>query len=295
MLRASSRPGYGLGGILAIGLALSSATAARAQVQVASDLPPQAMRLIEEMTADKARRTPAQQKVSSRLLHEQRARRGVTSAAEASLRRTIAITTDGVVTVDIRADVTPALLQRIGDVGGAVVNAVPGYRAVRARLPLDAVETIAELSEVQFIRAAEQMVTSQRGTPALDRYAPQEVGTEKVNTSEGYVAHRVPWVSTHYGVTGAGVGIGVLSNGVDGLAARQASGDIPAVTMLPGQAGTGSEGTAMLEVVHDLAPGATLFFATASGGQAQFAANIQALCTAGAKIIVDDVSYLNES
>jgi hypothetical protein len=197
MLRASSRPGYGLGGILAIGLALSSATAARAQVQVASDLPPQAMRLIEEMTADKARRTPAQQKVSSRLLHEQRARRGVTSAAEASLRRTIAITTDGVVTVDIRADVTPALLQRIGDVGGAVVNAVPGYRAVRARLPLDAVETIAELSEVQFIRAAEQMVTSQRGTPALDRYAPQEVGTEKVNTSEGYVAHRVPWVSTH--------------------------------------------------------------------------------------------------
>ena len=100
------------------------------------------------------------------------------------------------------------------------------------------------------------------------------------------------WHASLYGVTGAGIGIGVLSNGVDTLAARQASGDLPAVTVLPGQAGTGDEGTAMLEIVHDLAPGANLFFATASGGQAQFAANIEALCTAGAKVIVDDVFYV---
>ena len=47
--------------------------------------------------------------------------------------------------------------------------------------------------------------------------------------------------------------------------------------------------------MHDLAPGAELYFATAFGGQAQFAANIEALCAAGADVIVDDISYLREA
>ena len=88
----------------------------------------------------------------------------------------------------------------------------------------------------------------------------------------------------------------MLSNGVRTLAARQASGDLPdRVTVLAGQAGEGDEGTAMLEIVHDLAPGAELYFATAHGGQAQFAANIEALCEAGADVIVDDIFYLREA
>ena len=59
---------------------------------------------------------------------------------------------------------------------------------------------------------------------------------------------------------------------------QQETGDVPArVTVLPGQAGgsisyacggssKGTEGTAMLEIVHDLAPGAELLFATGIGG-----------------------------
>ena len=50
----------------------------------------------------------------------------------------------------------------------------------------------------------------------------------------------------------------------------------------------------MLEIVHDLAPGASLYFASAFGSQARFAANIEALCDAGADVIVDDVGYLRE-
>jgi hypothetical protein len=50
----------------------------------------------------------------------------------------------------------------------------------------------------------------------------------------------------------------------------------------------------MAQIVHDLAPGAALSFATAFNGETSFADNIGALASAGAKAIVDDVSYLEE-
>src|SRR5262249_5478718 len=61
------------------------------------------------------------------------------------------------------------------------------------------------------------------------------------------------------GFTGLGVKVGVVSGGVDGLAASQASGDLPAaVEIVQAQAASDDEGTAMLEVVHDCAPAASL-------------------------------------
>ena len=120
--------------------------------------------------------------------------------------------------------------------------------------------------------------------------------TRKDNTSEGDTAHRANPARRTHSVDGTGIGIGVISDGVRTLADRQSSGDLPArVTVLPGQAGRGDEGTALLEIVHDLAPGAELYFATGSGGQAQMAANIESLCEAGANVIVDDIGYTNEA
>jgi subtilisin-like proprotein convertase family protein len=90
-----------------------------------------------------------------------------------------------------------------------------------------------------------------------------------------------------------------MSDGVDSLAESQAAGELPAVDVLPGQEGDGDEGTAMLEIIHDIAPNAELGFATAASlvsTDADFAANIRALrFDAGCDILVDDILYFNES
>ena len=51
----------------------------------------------------------------------------------------------------------------------------------------------------------------------------------------------------------------------------------------------------MLEIIHDVAPGAKLFFATAFTSIESFADNIRALRAAGCDIIVDDIIYFVES
>jgi subtilisin family serine protease len=54
------------------------------------------------------------------------------------------------------------------------------------------------------------------------------------------------------------------------------------------------EGRAMLQIVHDVAPGAALAFYTASNSEADFANGIGALARAGAKVIADDTFYFDE-
>jgi uncharacterized repeat protein (TIGR01451 family) len=106
--------------------------------------------------------------------------------------------------------------------------------------------------------------------------------------------------TTPTGFDGTGVKIGVLSdsyNNLNGAAAGVTSGDLPAnVQVLSDLTSGGSdEGRAMLELVHDLAPGAALAFATAFQGEANFAQQIRNLANpaiGNAKIIVDDVGYL---
>ena len=240
------------------------------------------------------------------------------------------------VLIDIKAKVTDVVLQQIKALSGEVLSRFPQYEAIRARLPLTQIETLANLPDVKSIRPADEATTNKfDSTPppsapmrengsflspsvkpnrteretnvrtqlreTLPRLAQAQRGTvdetpitNAVNVSQGDRAHRADLARSTFGVAGTGIRIGVLSDGVSSLAARQASGDLPPVTVLPGQAGSGDEGTAMLEIVHDLAPGAELFFATALGGQATFAQNILNLQAAGCDIIVDDVFYFAE-
>lgn len=113
-------------------------------------------------------------------------------------------------------------------------------------------------------------------------------------TSEGVAIHRADIVHA-LGYDGTGVRVGVISDGVDNLAAAQATGDLPShVAVIPGFAGSDDKGTAMLEIVHDVAPGAELYFASALGGQLSFVEAIRQLAAAGCHVIVDDITYLAE-
>ena len=138
------------------------------------------------LLAEKEQRTPAQKKVSSQLLDPAQPSDGVT------VRETpTAGAADEVITVDIRADVTLAVLARIRALGGTVINSVGRYRAIRARLPLASVEKLAALDAVQSIRAGDEAATRGQptGMPSGARSdAPEAAETRTVNTSESDVA-----------------------------------------------------------------------------------------------------------
>jgi hypothetical protein len=106
---------------------------------------------------------------------------------------------------------------------------------------------------------------------------------------------------TAFGVEGTGVMVGTLSDSYDclgGAAAGVASGDLPAGIIVLDEltpcTDATDEGRGMMEIIHDVAPGATQAFHTAFEGQASFAQGIIDLDNAGAKVINDDIIYFAE-
>jgi hypothetical protein len=185
------------------------------------------------------------------------------------------------VTIDAVAAADPAVLAADLIALGALDTAIAG-RLVSARLPVVAVPLLEGVASLQFARPA---------------YLTTNVG---LVTSQGDHVLRADTARATFGLDGTGVTVGVLSDSyscLPGAAGDIANNDLSAVVVLqedPGCSSGTDEGRAMLQIVHDVAPGAGLAFATAQGGQANFANNIRALRDAGAAVIVDDAIYLAE-
>jgi PKD repeat protein len=105
------------------------------------------------------------------------------------------------------------------------------------------------------------------------------------------------------GFDGSGFNIGVMSdsyNALKGASAGVASGDLPANVRVLQDVATDDgtdEGRAMIELIHDIAPGAGKAFSAIFRGEADFADQLLQLADptlANCKIIVDDISYLGE-
>jgi len=186
------------------------------------------------------------------------------------------------VLVDAAAETSAgALLEEFKKLGGKGLGAYG--RVVSGWLPIAALDRVTRSKQLRQVRPA--LFVTHAGSV----------------TSRGDVSLKSDQVRTTYGLDGTGVTIGALSDSYDclgGAAADIASGDLPAggVTVLDDTfCPATDEGRGMLQIIHDVAPGADLAFHSASGGIANFANGIVELATiGGADVIVDDVVYLGE-
>jgi Ca2+-binding RTX toxin-like protein len=167
-------------------------------------------------------------------------------------------------------------LQKLG-----LSDAASFGRLVSGRLPIDALVAASQLASLKIMRPAQA-----------------DTGVGNV-TSQGDVAMGTDLLRAALAVDGTGVAVGTMSdsyNCLGGAPAGVTSNDLPAGVNVVQEAvcpGT-DEGRGMMEIVHDVAPGANLLFHTAFGGQAVFATGINDLVVAGADIINDDVFYFAE-
>ncbi|HSE33230.1 MAG TPA: S8 family serine peptidase [Pyrinomonadaceae bacterium] len=293
---------------------------------------PEALAQIEALIEEKESRSETERKMDSQLIYEAKMDRGeVIADGIRRLDTDVQYSYDGRTIVDITANVTDNLLAQLSQNGAEILETVADRNSVRAAVPVENLEAIAALPDVKFMQPRQDAMTSgiTRGSAATayDVAPGESTKTQFANrankvrgllnaalqdrisnvsgnipptgqgsqTSEGDATHRAFAARGTFHADGTGIKIGVLSDGVTSLAASQALGDLGPVTVLPGQAGSGDEGTAMLEIVHDIAPGAQLFFATAFTSITSFAQNVRALRTAGCDIIIDDVFYFVET
>lgn len=260
-------------------LALTSLLALSA-IQGAEPAPSLLESQIAAIQKAKAERTPTERKLDSKLLMLCREACGEEPIPGApKMRSNLETRKDGCVLVDLSAVPSPALTAAVKKLDGEVIYESPRWESVRVAVPPAALVTLAGRRDIRRI--------SRTTEPAAH--------TGSV-TSQGDRAHRADVARTDFGVDGTGVTVGVISDSADFSANAITLRDLPAnFRVLPGRAGSGSgEGTAMSEIVHDLAPGANIIFASAVGGKAFFADSILMLREAGCDVIVDDISFPNE-
>ncbi len=187
---------------------------------------------------------------------------------------------DGYVVIDAVASGDPehlrADLERLGLKNGAIYG-----RMVSGQIPITVLKQMDALGSLKFVRPA---------------YMKLNTGT--VN-SEGDAAMHSDEARTLFGVDGTGILVGTLSDSYNcnaGAVGGVASNDLPDGVMVlsEGPCPATDEGRAMMELIHDVAPGASQAFHTAFNGQAGFAQGIIDLMSLGAKVINDDVILFAE-
>lgn len=146
----------------------------------------------------------------------------------------------------------------------------------------------------------------------------------RTNPANGDVRHRSNAVRAAFNLDGTGLKIGIISDSFNAFGNATddvLSGDLPGDGNPNGYsnpiqfAGTGDgdgsdEGRAMAQVIHSVLPGADLYFASGSGGIAEFSNNVAALgglsafrgmpvsgtiVPGGCDIIIDDLTFFEES
>jgi hypothetical protein len=192
--------------------------------------------------------------------------------------------------------------------GADVVHVSYDYNTITATVRPADLNAISDVPGVEYV---EEVITPMTGSAGLDA-GPGAINTCATGTqSEGVAQLKANVARTQFDVDGTGVKVGILSDSFDTRAAANThaaqdvtNADLPGagnpcgrtnpVHVIQDDPGQADEGRAMLQIVHDVAPGADLAFATAFLGDTSFADNIRALANDGANIIADDIIYFRE-
>jgi hypothetical protein len=151
------------------------------------------------------------------------------------------------------------------------------YNYVAAWVPSKNIEKIANMSEVRSISLV-----------SLPEYQSGSV------TTQGDIIHRTNEIRSNYGKIGTNQKVGIISDGVDSISSAVASGDLPSDVHVLSNSVGGDEGTAMLEIVYDMAPGASLYFHDSGANSAAFSDAVDELIANGCNVICDDVLLLEQ-
>jgi len=259
---------------------------------------------MQAIERDQQQRTSAEQKISSELLQLIKASEGKPVVADVpSVRASLGGHADGRARVTIKGGISAELQNYITSQGGTEIAALAQYGMLSVSLPLASLRAVAARPEVKsIVRSAQPMLN------------------QGLDNGGGYAAHAVRNATFRYNnATGQGVRVCVISDSVDHLAAAQSKGWLGPVNILPGQGhedpkpgtpgtpgyqrGHTGEGTAMLEIIHSIAPLAELSFATSFPDPVAMIQNIVAFSESlrpeygGTRchIIVDDVTFPTES
>ena len=226
-------------------------------------------RLLQNTTINKKNLTEGQKKLSTSLLMQISSSNGLQSASDTLLTKNL---------VYVYISVKPGYSTHIID---SFVSEVPNRdEDNHLAVAWTDVQNLDTLASVAGVRAIQEVI-------------PPVVNIGSV-TTEGDVIHKTANVRSTYGNTGAGMKIGIISDGVDHLAASIASGDLPADTTVLSNTLGGDEGTAMLEIVHDMVPDAKLYFHDAGSNTVAFNSAVDELRANGCTVICDDVSWVTE-
>jgi subtilisin family serine protease len=166
---------------------------------------------------------------------------------------------------------------RLDSYGVSIETVNEEHGIIQAWIPFDMVDEVAQLPFVRLITPPGYRVT--------------RIGSV---TTEGDAILKADQVRA-LGFDGTGIRVGVISDGVDSMAAAQGTGDLPGSVTIQTYLGSGDEGTAMLEIVYDLAPGAELGFCGPSTSVEMVQCVNDLANVFGADIIVDDLGFFDQA
>ncbi len=193
---------------------------------------------------------------------------------------------------------------------GVSVTAVYG-RVISGYAPISALQKIETSTTIRYAKPSYKPMVQPLKSSSLRNEHKKQTCEGSSNTgvvSQGDTAQLSYLARKEFHVNGNGVKVGILSDSYNNLGSAEKGvrhGELPGRDNPYGfkkpvqvikdlDSGGTDEGRAMMEIVHDVAPGSNLAFYTADNGEADFAQGIQTLADKGCKVIGDDIYYFDE-